>query len=404
MSLPAVGGIFMASIVPYKLKSGKKLWRYQIRAGINPATGKEKKVGKRGFRTRAAAKEAAKEAEYLYNIGELDVETSDMLIKDYLDEWITHYKIDVKPGTIKVHTYNINHYIIPHIGFTKLTEYTLSKHQKFINKLYDDCKLATSTIRLINGTLHNAMKKAKRMELIKNNPCEGAEFRKKVVSKQEELVYFNQKQASIFLEQAKKERAYIFYYIFLACLNTGLRISEAMALQWSDINMEKKEIDINKCRLYRQENKDQIVFGPPKTNSGFRTLIMSDELYDSLIELKKIQRSNNLKNGFKRKYPEYDFVYCFSDARPIAHRTLSGAFDRITTKCNGDVPKITIHDMRHTFAIMLREAGVTLEDIKDILGHKNIEATFIYASFSPVANQNAMKKYNEYKKKLIVNM
>ena len=86
MSLPAVGGIFMASIVPYKLKSGKKLWRYQIRAGINPATGKEKKVGKRGFRTRAAAKEAAKEAEYLYNIGELDVETSDMLIKDYLDE------------------------------------------------------------------------------------------------------------------------------------------------------------------------------------------------------------------------------------------------------------------------------------------------------------------------------
>lgn len=384
----------MASIQEYTLKNGTTKYLYKVYLGIDPATGKKKRTTVRGFRTKTDAKNAAKEAEYMASIGNLEVKKETFLLKDYLNEWITKYKTGVKEGTMIVHRYNVNHYIIPHIGFYKVEEYNLQKHQLFINKLYDECHLATTTIRLINGTLHNAFKKAKQLGLVKNNPCDNAEFRRETNKRPSNLQYFNREESSKFLEQSKKEKEYIFYYLYLAAIDTGMRKAELMALQWDDVDFERNTINVDKCRLYRSEKgkKDTIILGAPKTENGYRTLIMSDRLAKALTELKEIQSLNKAKFWFNRKFKKYDFVFCYEDFRPIASKTTNQAFIRISERAG--LKKMVMHDLRHTFAVMLREAGVSLEDIRDLMGHKSVEMTLIYAHVTPLVKENAMKKFD----------
>ena len=61
-----------------------------------------------------------------------------------------------------------------------------------------------------------------------------------------------------------------------------------------------------------------------------------------------------------------------------------------------NLPKIRIHDGRHTNAARLRQAGVPLEDIKDMLGHKNVKTTEIYAHVSAEVKERAVNKLELY--------
>ncbi len=60
------------------------------------------------------------------------------------------------------------------------------------------------------------------------------------------------------------------------------------------------------------------------------------------------------------------------------------------------MPKIKVHDGRHTYAVRLRQAGVPLEDIKDLLGHKDVATTQIYAQISPEVKKRATDILDDY--------
>ena len=79
---------------------------------------------------------------------------------------------------------------------------------------------------------------------------------------------------------------------------------------------------------------------------------------------------------------------------PIRQRSVDTAWHRIIQKAN--LPKIRIHDGRHTNAARLRQAGVPLEDIKDMLGHKNVKTTEIYAHVSAEVKERAVNKLELY--------
>ena len=78
---------------------------------------------------------------------------------------------------------------------------------------------------------------------------------------------------------------------------------------------------------------------------------------------------------------------------------MNGAFNRIAEKA--DLPKIRVHDGRHTFAVRSRQAGLSLEDIKDFLGHKDISTTQIYAHISPEVKKvyGTVRKLHRKRKK-----
>lgn len=397
----------MASIKKYYLKKAKQ-YRYEvfISNGINPGTGKQNKIHKKGFKTFDEANSYAKIIEGKIASEEYFKENPrNLTIEEFLEDWVTNYKQAVKEGTRVVHRANIRMYIKPYIGKYSLNKYTRANHQKFINMLLNKKGLgrngqglSITTAKSVNATLSNAFKKAIQIGYIKDNPTQFVEF-PRIIEKKESIRYYDLQQADRFLEFAKKESEILWYPFFLLIFDQGLRKSEVMGLQWQDIDFGGNMISIERERLGSVEkglNINAIITDDPKTPAGIRSMPMTKRSKQALLAFR-----NHILNTFGT-FPSTEdgeqFIFLQTSKRYkgkiVRDRSVNGAFNRIAEKA--DLPKIRVHDGRHTFAVRSRQAGLSLEDIKDFLGHKDISTTQIYAHISPEVKKRSMEQFENY--------
>ena len=391
----------MASIRSYKLKDGKKAWEFYIFAGVDPQTGKEIKIHRRGFPTEKIAQQEATLAEAEIIRGHSHYQTERILMADYLNQWITKLKVNVKEGSMIIYRYNLKKYIIPKIGDIRLAKYTLKEHQEFISSLFND-GLSLNTVKLINGTLHNALKKAVAIGYITKNPTVGVEFSAYAKDNSKKLHFWTKDQVGSFIEAAEEDKEPMWLSFFVTLIDCGLRVGEAMALRWSDIDFSKNTLSVNATRIYRAEtgsNAGKIALDRPKTLSSKRTEYMTARVNDLLQQQYERHFSHGNVQGFRFSTSHNnDFVFTYSsDAKcgqPLRSRATTGAFNRITNRAG--LPHIRIHDLRHTHAVLMREAGLSLDDIKDDLGHKDISTTQIYAEISPAKKKENHQQFEKY--------
>jgi integrase len=400
----------MAQISKYQLKNGETRYEVRVYAGVNRENNSRISKHKAGFRSSAEARNYAKRIENDFaNHKEARKYRFKMKLGDWLREWIGKYKINVKEGSMILYRYQIEHYLIPRVGNYTLGDYTPAVHQQFILSLLrsggqDNRPLSYNSVNIINATLSNALEKAVHLGFIPQNPASKVEFPRDVKTRTSVLHYWTVEESENFLDAALKERDPVWYVFFLTILDLGLRKGEAMALQWQDINLSDKSISINKTRLYRAEvgeHADDVILDDPKFPASVRTLYATPRLIHALDQFNRLFYGNitGARNG-KQVFPGSDdliFRYSWSERyrfEPLRDRSTNGAFERIR-KLAG-LPKIKIHDLRHTHGVMLREAGVPLDDIKNILGHKSIETTEIYAEITPKVIKDANQKYIKY--------
>lgn len=134
-------------------------------------------------------------------------------------------------------------------------------------------------------------------------------------------------------------------------VQTGLRIGEALALKFSDIDFNNKEFKVYK-RLYQKE------LDTPKTNSSFRIIYINQLVVDIVNDTRKIKKEHNLY----RNEDDSIFVLPLISESPYS-------FYRRVLMSNKICPKF--HLFRHTHASLLFERGVSLEEVSNRLGHKN---------------------------------
>ncbi|WP_179395012.1 tyrosine-type recombinase/integrase [Lacticaseibacillus absianus] len=400
----------MATVTSYTLKNGQTRYEVQVYAGRSPRTGKPTNFHKRGFVSSEEANNWAK-----MKAAEIVVHPTatgyrlNMTIESWLRDWIDHFKVNVKEGSMIIYRYQVDHYLIPKIGHYRLGQYTPDVHQRFILGLLNHggengAPLSRASVNIINGTLSNALKKAVSLGYLPMNPTSGVEFPRQSTS-ESQLHYWTREQADAFLEALHDEQDPVWYYFFLTILDLGLRKGEAMALRWSDIDLEQNTVEITKTRLYRAEtgaHSQDIILDDPKYPASFRTLYMTDRLSEALIEFNrawysrrevvKLAPTTQLDGG-------QDFIFRYSTQmrhrlKVLRDRSTNGTFER--ARLRAGLPKIVVHDLRHTLGVLLRESGVPLEDIKDILGHKDVSTTLIYAQISPKVKKSATKKLNDY--------
>lgn len=402
----------VAQINKYELKNGKVRYEVQIYLGIDPQTKKQRNIHKRGFTSEKQARSWAKNTEADIDNGRLTVnDHSNMLMTDWLNEWLDKWKINVKEGSMIIYRYQVQRYLIPNIGNYKLKDYTRAVHEQFINSLLehgkkDNTPLSWNTVKIINATISNALEKATRIGYIRDNPTRFLEINKKYDNRTKRLHYWTVDQTEIFLKAAIEDKEPVWYVFFLTVLDLGLRKGEAMALKWSDVDFDSETVSINKTRLYRKEVgnlANSIVLDTPKTEAGRRTLQMTERLKTVLKWFLNHSCSDDnsdvININLKAKNDD-EFIFRYTTHKRgavIRQRSVDGAFTRI---CKGlDLPKIHIHDLRHTHAVFMREAGVSLDDIKDTLGHKELSTTQIYAEVTPKVIQQASEKYEKYVQK-----
>ena len=150
---------------------------------------------------------------------------------------------------------------------------------------------------------------------------------------------------------------------------TGMRIGEAAALQWSDINFETGLLSITKTLYYK--TMDEYKFVEPKTQASIRTIYIDT---DTIKELKAWQEVQ------QKVLNDCDLVLSYNGI-PTSKHTLPRALEKLAGLAG--VHRIKIHALRHSHASLLISMGENPLLIKERLGHEKIQTCLLYTSPSP---------------------
>lgn len=149
----------------------------------------------------------------------------------------------------------------------------------------------------------------------------------------------------------------------LLALTTGMRIGEICALKWSDIDLKKRIIAVNRTvqriRTFASEQKTKIIESLPKSVKSKREIPIPDVVYEHIKALSK---------GV-----ENDDYFLSSSKKIIEPRTLQYRFKSILKK--EKLPSVTFHSLRHLFATKCIELGVDVKTLSELLGHSSVEIT-----------------------------
>lgn len=207
-----------------------------------------------------------------------------------------------------------------------------------------------------HNLLTNTLNAAERQEYITKNPMRAVSPPKK---RQREAKFYTPEQLGVLLAKAVGTRLELPMFI---CAYLGLRRGELCGLRWGDVDLEHHTITIENTRT--QAGKKEIEKGT-KTASSTRTLYLPDTLCDMLKAAKEHQQA--CRATYKNT------VIVMEDGRPFRPNYLSELFGKFLA--DNDLPKIVLHELRHTFASLSNQAGIPAYNIGKALGHSTPATT-----------------------------
>ena len=166
----------------------------------------------------------------------------------------------------------------------------------------------------------------------------------------------------------------------------GLRRGEALALRWSEVDLEGGALRIERTL---SEIGGRLIWGAPKTSNGCRTIALDAETVTLLRSHRARQSAERLALG--EGYRDAGLVFCREDGGPIWPGTVSAQFHALSTRAG--LPTIRLHDLRHSAASLALAGGVDLKTVSSNLGHSGIAITAdLYAHVLPATARAAAER------------
>ena len=357
------------------LQDGSYNYQVVVEGERDPITGKRDRKYKTVHGTK---KEAEREMRQMINEMESGFSTkpSNMRLSDWMDEWLSLYNPNIAESTRNGYEERINHTLLPYLGTIQLKSLSTQSIQQWVNTLNQS--LAPKTIKNVFINLNTALNKAVLLRMIPYNPCEGVVLPK--LQKYQAQVY-NQKEIDMLLKLARGTDMFL---LLILALSIGFRRGELDALTWADINFDKNEVNIVKSRYHSKEGRYKVK--APKTESSIRTVIVSAGVMRELEKELLKRRESMLAQG--KAFSLKDPVICKKDGTAYHPDAITKKWRRFLKKHN--FKQIRFHDLRHTNATVMIQAGVNMKTVQARLGHSNISTTMnIYVHNTKQMDQSA---------------
>jgi len=354
-------------------------------------------LGKRHWETVGTNKKEAEDriAEIRLQMkeGTLDPVSSKTLLKEYCENWLDTYTHvnNLKASTTKSYREALDNYILPLMGHMPLRSIKKRQVKKLITDLgkrgisrRTEKGLSRNSVRIILATLRAILNSVVDDDILVGNPAQKVgKFTKSRTERQRDIHPLTGEELSLFLGSLQQHFP-AYHCFFLTLARTGLRLGEALALQWGDIEFEGRFIDIRRSlvagRIETPKNG--------KTRKVDMSLQLTTALKDHLLE----RKAETLKKGWREMA---EWVFCDSNGNPLdGNNVRKRVFHKALAKA--EIRRVRIHDIRHTYASLLIQNGESLAYVRDQLGHHSIQVTVdIYGHLVPGGNKQAVDRLDD---------
>lgn len=338
-------------------RNGK--WAYVLSLPPDPETGKYPQKWRSGFATKREADAAMRAALADHDEGHAP---RDMTVQEYLQMWLDKGVATSRaPRTLDIYRWCCDR-VVDSCGEVPLQK--LEAHH--IERLYADlgCRVASSTVHSVHRTLRAALNRAVKWGYLKTSPLARADAPSLRIARRETL---SAEDALRVLAWLKGRHTVSYVGAYLA-VYIGMRRGEIAGLRWSDVDWNECVVQVSRSR---QRVKRTDLVGAPKTPQSTRELPLSDDVMDML----RTWRETHQWHTRQRQEAWADDVYILRHLTGESYDPNTLTHDLRKAEVALDLPHVSFHDLRHTYATLLLEAGVPLKTVSDLLGHSTIRLT-----------------------------
>lgn len=370
-------------------KDGSTVYQKRIYLGMDQLTGTQVRTTitsktKQGLKLLTSKKIQEFEANGFTTNKQTDL----FKFSDLVNAWFNSYKLGVKFNSIQTMESLLNCYILPAFGSYKITKLTSPVIQLQVNKWAEIASTSlsvngihekgkTSNIKYLLNVTKRILDYAVSLNIVQDNPTLRVKAPKVVKRSNKKLKYYDSENLKKFYEYLDQledtdNNAYDIT-LYKTLLATGLRIGEALALEWSDFDSKNSVLHITKTvtRIGQLQKT-------PKSSAGVREVSLDKNTLNMLLKFQWRQRV--LFSSKELEIPNPIFP-----SNVGTHRARSQVQGRLLAHFKeSGLKNIGFHGFRHTHASLLLNAGAGYKDIQVRLGHSSIKLTMdTYSHLEP---------------------
>lgn len=358
----------MANGSVYRRDDRKKPWI----AHISWHEGDRRRQLKKSYATKKEAQSALAESIDAHRRQEFVAPTV-IRLSDFFETWIDTLETQGrKVSTIEGYRKTMRRYVLPTLGSYRLQDLRPTDLDDLYAVLLksggvDGRPLSMTTVHHVHTQLGKLLHDAERKGLVMRNVARLADAPSLAAARDRapDMNVWTPDELRRFLEFAEDYRAGPMLHL---AAFTGMRRGEVVALRWDAVDLARSTIKVRAAATFLNGEETIDV---PKTKRSRRTIDLDQRTASVLKQHRAAQREELFKVGITA--PADDRVFTNEIGDPIRPASVGQAFRRLVESAG--LPRIRLHDLRHTHASHLLAAGVNAKVVSERLGHSSVSFT-----------------------------
>ena len=247
--------------------------------------------------------------------------------------------------------------------------------------------LSRRSVRYLHAIARRALSDASRWGLTNGNVADRADPPRQDRNR-EAMHVWSAEQVRTFLAHVRGDRL---YGLWLLLVMTGARRGEACGLSWDDLDLDAARVAIRR-NLASVRGRDQnrtAFWSEPKTSASRRSVALDGATAEALRTHRRRQLAERLAAG--PAYRDLGLVFSREGGSELDPDWMSKRFERLAASAG--LPRIRLHDLRHTHATLALQAGVHVKVVSERLGHATVGMTLdTYSHVIPAMQEDAAAK------------